>query len=254
MKIVFTLIFAGFFIFISPAHNLAAKAETVSLRLEDYLELQKGKEAQYGGHLMCGETLMSYNTCDEFRKLQHQDCYGRDTVSMKKELFYEDLCHQIDLLETGEAYQNNFFDLEFENWWAELPAELIPMKGGVQSEDQFDVLQKELIVLHDKKWLKHISFERIHSSPLAIEAVLASEPCDGTRIEDTLTITPKVLADFDGDGKADMLVSINRVDRLKSSDAGCWLGTGNSLGGTSFRVLKKTTASGPVYLMDLNIN
>lgn len=221
----------------------STQAETFSLDLipvEEYQQQLKERELE-GGQLFCENShneKIKFSNCPKFQQLQNQRCYGATTYEMAVEMNYVDICVQIDLIEKAHSFEQQYFQLDSPHWWQQLPAEIIPMRGGIYSEESWDNEILELKKLTKDKLLGELEFQKIAMDNQSVELLLSTTPADCGVINDTFTLSAIMLADFDQDGIAELMI---KGDRRNVSQE-CHLGTGNILGGSSNIVLKKSGA------------
>jgi len=151
-------------------------------------------------------------------------------------------CAKVEALSGAVQSSEHFFRIESADWWQALPAEVIPMSGGIHSDESWDIAKQRREEFVAGKKLNDISMLEISSEPGHFSATLElrKEDCGETR--NRLEMKAAMLADIDGDGIAELLIDGYRVDR---SDT-CALGSGNSLGAAFSVVLKKASSEGPI--------
>jgi ankyrin repeat protein len=220
---------------------LANKASELPLRsVKEYLH-ELTTLTEDGGTLNCGGEEggdnSEYNNCKDFAALKKKGCYGSSMADMKGELSYQNTCQEIDRLKQARPVDKSYFKLNSPDWWKSLPAELIPMRGGLyDNEDDESQAKIALQRLVSRKLLGDIKFENQTVINGEIELVLGvseHQGCDNVR--DVLRFSPVLLADFDHDGIAELLIKGSRMNESKS----CFLGTGNGLGAEFGALLKK---------------
>jgi hypothetical protein len=119
------------------------------------------------------------------------------------------------------------------------------MRSRIYSEKSWDNETKKLNQLTKDQLLGELEFQKIAVDNQSVELLLSTTPADCGMINDTLTLSAILLADFDQDGIAELMI---KGDRHKISQE-CHLGTGNILGGSSTIVLKKNGADQNISVM-----
>lgn len=215
--------------------------------MEEYQQQLKERELE-GGQLFCENShneKIKFSNCPKFQQLQNQGCYGATTYEMAVEMNYVDICAQINLIKNAHSFEQQYFQLDSPHWWQQLPAEIIPMGGGIYSEESWNTETLELKKLTKDKLLGELEFQKIAVENRSVELILSTTPADCGVIKDTFTLSAVLLADFDQDGIAELLI---KGDRHKLSQE-CHLGSGNILGGSSTIVLKKSGADENISVM-----
>jgi hypothetical protein len=218
--------------------------EQFDAHLEKLLEREKK-----GGQLYCeyetGDKRESFKSCESFLLLKKKGCYGNSTYEMSIEFGYSDLCKEIEILRKAKPATANYFKIDSDDWWKTLPAEIIPMPGGIYNDSSWEVAKVARDKLVEGKILGQISFSKVSATKGSLEAVISISKEECGDVEDYFKISTAQVADFNGDGLADLLLKGYRVDRSDS----CNLGSGNSLGaGFSVLVQKKGANETPVII------
>ena len=236
-----TLIFALLFVFSDQTN--AQDLEQSLMTIEEYLEELKSVESEEG-NLFCpnqdGEKWFKYNNCKEFMTLRQQGCYGNSTYDMKVEYRHKNACEEIEAVKQASTVNTNYFILNSKDWWQSLPAEIIPMKGGIYSDKSWARGKIELDKLVSGKLLGDLNYKNESVNNDMVKFILGTrifESCG--EINDILLFHPVLLADFDEDGIAELLLKGYRADMSES----CPLGSGNSLGADFSALLKKANAT-----------
>lgn len=201
-------------------------------KYKENLIIQESK----GGGLSCpgdsGWEDKKYSDCISFYALKDIECYGYSTPAIYRERAYDEICNLINLMDQIATSELDSFDLDPDNWWKNLPAEIIPVRGGTFAPGEFKYEKqiREQLVLN--KSLDEIPFTSLGSKYddnygiLEFVGYLNSEEYESCGIVfDELYISPVLLADFDGDGIGELLLC---GYRMYSSDD-CLLGSMNSL-------------------------
>ncbi|UAJ72049.1 hypothetical protein IQE94_13175 [Synechocystis sp. PCC 7339] len=221
----------------------STQAETFSLDLipvEEYQQQLNERESE-GGQLFCKNSpneKIQFNNCSKFQQLRSQGCYGATTYEIAVEINYVDVCAQIDLMKKAHSFDQQYFQLDSPHWWKQLPAQIIPMRGGIYSEESWENETRKPSQLTKDKLLEELEFQKIAVDNQSVELILSATAADCGVINDTFTLSAILLSDFDQDGIAELLIKGDR--RNVSQD--CQLGTGNIIGGSSTIVLKKSGA------------
>ncbi|MBE9203937.1 hypothetical protein IQ218_11410 [Synechocystis salina LEGE 06099] len=119
------------------------------------------------------------------------------------------------------------------------------MRSGIYSEKSWDNETKKLNQLTKDKLFGELEFQKIAMDNQSVELLLSTTTADCGMINDTLTLSAILLADFDQDCIAELLI---KGDRRNVSQK-CYLGTGNILGESSTIVLKKSGADENMSVM-----
>lgn len=221
--------------------------------VDEYLGQLAIQEAG-GGELYCedapGEKRQPFNSCDAFAKLREQGCYGYTTYEINSELQYSEACETIKVLRASNKAANHYFDLTSEKWWRALPAEVIPIPGGIYSDESWNAASKAREELVTGKTLAEISFAETSSEPGLLTATLTSRQVECGDIRDEFLLETTLLADFDGDNVAELMLQGYRADQSDS----CVLGSGNSMGATFTIVVQKDGPNRPIVVSDLPVS
>lgn len=241
MKIISKMVIITILLFLS--NQLFAQNTSLALvSLEEHLENLMNWEAK-GGELLCvsekSKERIKYKSCEQFLNLQEQRCYGDSTLWMSRSLGYRKLCKEMKILRNGQTVTTNFFDLNSSDWWKSLPAEIIPLSAGIYSERTLEAEKSKLEKMVNGKLLKDIKTPKQSVKNGVITLILNIEERDLCgEVHDVFEFSPVLLADFDNDGVAELLIKGSRMNTSKT----CHLGSGNYLG-ASFSVLLKKTKS-----------
>jgi len=238
-KILETLIFA--LLLVGCDQINAQYSESALMSVEEY-QKKLAKFESEGGVLFCeskeGGKREKFDSCKHFTVLQDQGCYGLSTPEIGFELWYASNCEEIEAIKQARNVNTNYFELNHPNWWRSLPAEIIPMPGGIYSEESWSLEKSELNRLVSGKLLGELKFKSQVVKNGEVELVLSSTKEDCGEIRDVLVFSPVLLADFDNDGVAELLIKGHRNNESES----CLLGTGNSLGAGFAALLKKANS------------
>lgn len=218
--------------------------------VDEYLGQLAIQEAG-GGELNCedasGEKWQPFNTCAAFEALRERGCSGYTMHEIKSELRYAKVCKTIKILRASNKAAKHYFDVSSENWWRALPAELIPMPGGMYSDESWDAASKAREALVTGKTLAEISFVEIRSEPGSLAATLATRHAECGDVRDEILLEATLLADFDGDDVAELMLQGYRADQSDS----CALGSGNSIGATFTVIVQRDGPDSPIVISDL---
>lgn len=162
------------------------------------------------------------------------------------EYSYRDTCKEIEMLQGASVTDREYLILEDNDWWKSIPAEVIPMRTGIYSQESRTRQKTDLDELVDGKILGDIQFEQIHMEPLSIVMILGSEEDDCGLTTDNFHLNAVLLADFDGDGIVELLLHRFRAYQSET----CSLGSGNYLGGWSTIILNKDNPSDAPSILD----
>ncbi|MDX1488095.1 MAG: hypothetical protein R3268_07845 [Acidiferrobacterales bacterium] len=202
-----------------------------------------------GGELYCetpaGGERRPFNSCETFSALRDDGCFGYSTYDMSLESRYAAMCELSAALMTAEEPKSNYFSLDSSDWWRSLPAEVIPMSGGVYSEESWNIAAARRQDLVDGKVLGDLPLSEIDAGPGRMAATVDSTTLDCGEVRNRFEVEATLYADFDGDGVAELLLEGYRVDRSES----CALGTGNSLGAAFSIVVKKDSPEAPIVVL-----
>ena len=192
----------------------------------------------------------SYRTCSEFKALKTRKCYGYSTYDMAMEMRFENACAELALIEQTSAPNVNFFDLTSGNWWWTIPAELIPMSGGIYSDEGYELAKQIHKTRVEGKLLKDVLSDVQSTKRHDIDVNLAETTHDCGVVTDNFTMKLSLVADFNHDGAADLLIKGYRVNRSDS----CHLGSGNGLGASYSVILQKPSADAPITVHPLELD
>jgi hypothetical protein len=158
---------------------------------------------------------------------------------MHKEQSYSDLCEELKLLKNAKPTPINYFEIKSNNWWKSIPAEIIPVTGGMGTQQQGDEDKRFTDELVKGKILSEIKFLELSSNNKNFTAVISSYKQNCGEIENYIQISIDQIADFNDDGIADLLLKGKRLERSNS----CYLGSGRSLGGDIFVIVEKKSST-----------
>ena len=213
--------------------------------LDEYLVALRN-DSQSGGELYCknssGGERHPYDSCESFSKLRDQGCFGDSMYDIGKESWFAATCAKVEALSDAQHSTEHYFSLETADWWQTLPAEIIPMSGGIHSDESWANAKQRRDEFVDGKNLDEIAVSEVSSLPGHFSATLELRKYDCGEIRDRLEMKAVMLADLDSDGIAELLIEGFRVAR---SDT-CSLGSGNSLGAAFSVVLRKASSEGPI--------
>ncbi len=206
-----------------------------------------------GGSLFCendsGGVSEDYRSCKSFYNLKERECYGRTTLEMNWEYRYADICQEIEALEQASISTIDYFDLESIDWWKTLPAEVIPLRGGIYTQESWEKQNAERENLVTGKLLGDIDFVEVTVELKSFEAILSSEEAECGKIIDYFYLNAVLLADFNRDGVSELLLHGFRAYQSES----CGLGSGNNLGGWFSVIINKDSLSAiPTVVSYLN--
>lgn len=166
---------------------------------------------------------------------------------MHLEMRYESMCSMMVALAAAKDSQKSYFLFQSADWWKAIPAAVIPISGGIYSDAWWKEAAAKRQSLVQGKTLGQLALSQVESGPGQFAATIESERLDCGEVRNRFKMAVTLLADFDGDGIAEALLEGSRINE---SDT-CFLGTGNSLGGT-FRVLiKKDGPSAKISLLNV---
>ncbi len=213
------------------------------------------EDEKIGGRLSCEKDaeenfeIVEFNSCDAFFELQEKGCFGHTTLDMNVEHWYMGVCNEIEAFKQASVSAVDYFDLDAPDWWKRLPAEVIPMPSGIYTQEAWNEESLEREKKVSGKLFGELDFVDVTVENEGIEVILASQNMDCGEVIDFFYMRPILLADFDNDGIADLLLKGTR--RLQSET--CLLGSGNSLGASLSIIVKKSTSSEtPIVLKDLH--
>jgi len=185
-----------------------------------------------GGSLSCGSDKTGwksedYRSCTSFYSLREKGCQGYKQRDMNEEARYELLCRDIKALDRASVASTTYFDVEATDWWKSIPAEVIPYRGGLYSKDAWDEDRLWRDNLVAGKSLGDIDFVKLSVSSNSLVASLSTEELEacGT-IDDVFSLRVALVADFDGDGIAELWLNGSREHQSET----CSLGSANTLG------------------------
>jgi len=206
-------------------------------------------KVQSGGTLYCEDNSIGKNiefkNCESFTTLKKQGCFGYSTYAMSVESRYSIVCSEINTIKKASSSKVNFFALDSPNWWKSIPAEVIPMSGGIYSDESWNIAKLERDKFVAGKVLGDLQLVNLSIESGVFNAILSESTQECGLVNDTFKLSVKLLADFDQDGIAELLLKGYRVD---NSDT-CSLGSGNSLGAGFIVLLKKSSLSeAPIVL------
>ncbi len=204
-----------------------------------------------GGELYCetasGGEHQWFDSCASFSDLRERGCSGYTMSDIQFESAYAARCATMEALENAEESAIYYFALDSADWWQAVPAEVIPMSGGVYSEEGWELARQERDAMVAGKDLGELSMTEVSSELSQFAATLELREMECGEIRNRIEIRAVVLADFDNDGIADLLVKGNRRDYSES----CRLGSGSSLGGAFTVVLSKTGPDQPIVVTEV---
>lgn len=247
----FLRLLVTFFLIFSISNKINAQDfESTLMSVEGYLKELKNFELE-GGELFCenkeGEKDIEYHNCREFMLLQEQGCYGFSTHAIGLAIRYESTCDEIKAVRQARVAAKNFFKLDAKDWWQSLPAEIIPLPGGLYEDEILAREEYKLKNVFAGKLLRDLKFDNILGSNREVELVLSTTKEECGEIRDVLHFSPVLLADFDNDAIAELLIKGYRTHDSES----CLLGSGNNLGGEFFVLLKKTSSTEKITILPL---
>ena len=225
------------------AESIVQKSSVSSL--DEYV-VELKNDSPKGGELYCesssGGERHSYDSCESFFELRQNGCFGYSMYDISMESRFAATCAKVAALSGAQHSTEHYFSLESADWWQTLPAEVIPMSGGIHSDESWAIAKQRRDELVAGKKLYEISMSEVSSEPGQFSATLELRKSDCGETRNRLELKAAVLADLDGDGIAELLIEGYRVDR---SDT-CRLGSGNSLGAAFTLVLKKANSDNPI--------
>jgi hypothetical protein len=149
------------------------------------------------------------------------------------------------------------FSKDKQNWWKELPVEVLPTRSGIYNAEGAEAADEDLRQLIAGRSILGVLpiVEVAHPQDGTVEIVLSKwEASDcGTSsgkpgiIKDEVRLRLEGYADIDYDGVAEICVFLGRAHR---SDT-CAMGTGNFLGYGAWAILGKKTIGGNVELREM---
>ncbi len=204
---------------------------------------------QRGGVLYCeeypGNRRVEFDNCQSFSLLKNRGCFGSSTYEMIVESRYAAMCDKIITLQKAKTPKVSYFDIESSDWWRTIPAEIIPVSGGIYSDESWKKAQLEREMLVTGKVLSDLQLRNTTDETGMLEIILNKRQQYCGEIDDTLNISVVLLADFDKDGIAELFLEGYRMDKSDN----CSLGSGNALGASFSVVVKKSSPNNaPVVL------
>jgi len=225
---------------VSKFGNENKQLEAAQAHPAESLDTYVRELSEVSGELYCktesGGERHPFGSCASFSALKEKGCFGYTTIEIKNEMRVNAQCSTAHALATSQGATTHYFATDSAHWWKALPAEVIPMSGGIYNDESWDraaAERQELVAAGEM--LGELTLSEIEARPGYLAATLKTtkEECGETR--DRLIIETDILADVDGDGVAELILIVSRLDE---SDT-CWLGTGNSIGAARRTVVKK---------------
>jgi hypothetical protein len=149
------------------------------------------------------------------------------------------------------------FSKDKQNWWKELPVEVLPTPSGIYNAEGAEAADEDLRrLIADKSILGNLPIVEVsHSQEGLVEIVLSKDEVSdcGTStgkpgiIKDEVRLELRGHADIDFDGVAEQCVFIGRANR---SDT-CAMGTGNFMSYGAWAILGKETIDSKVELREM---
>ena len=227
------------FIFAFTQSNVFADGEEY-----EHISIKEYKEAllvleNRGGSLYCPdlESDKQFSDCKSFESLREKGCYGYSTAAMRMESRYSNNCMELNNLRKAKTPKQNFFDLSTKIWWQELPADIIPISGGVNSDESWKSSKDKRDSMVKGKLMKDLDLHQVSTFLDRVEIVIAVKQMECGEIQDYMEIDTIVFADFNNDEIAELMLKGHRVDRSET----CPLGSGNSLGAEFTAILSKSS-------------
>lgn len=121
------------------------------------------------------------------------------------------------------------------------------MSGGVYSDESWKIAAAEQQELVAGKMLGELPLSEIEAGQGRLATTVETTELYCGEVYNRLEMKATLLADFDRDGVAELLLEGYRVDR---SDT-CGLGTGNSLGAAFSVVVKKESPDAPIVVLSV---
>ena len=203
------------FILVASNQIHAQNSSRSLIAVEDYLDKLMNLESA-GGNLFCKSENdgkhIRFENCKEFSILREQGCFGYTTIEIKQEANYRKLCEEISVVKQGQTVATNYFDLSSPDWWKALPAEIIPMPAGIYSDESWNIAETELAKLVNGKLLGDIVTKKQMVKNGVFSLILDTDKDECGEILDLLEFSPVLLADFDNDGVAELLIKGFRID------------------------------------------
>lgn len=194
------------------------------------------------GEASCTEGVRAYESCEEFLQL-HDGCYeGDSTWSMKAFSSAASKCSLFELLSSAKADAPHHFNTDNPDWWKELPASVIGMKGGIYSISGWEEMVADREARFSERNLDELVLTNIVANGTEIQASLSEQEWECGKINDVFHLKAVVTADVDKDGIGELVVEGWRAYESEH----CWLGTGNTMSAQFWSVLQKKSADGDV--------
>lgn len=210
----------------------------------EHISIAEYKEAllvleKRGGNLYCPDKNIEepFIDCKSFESLREKGCYGYSTAAMRSESRYSNNCLELDKVRTAKSPKQNFFDINNKTWWKELPASIIPVSGGVYTDESWRASRQKHDAMVKNKRLKDLKLHKVSTFLDRVEVIISVKQMECGEIQDYMEIDTIVFADFNNDDIAELMLKGIRVDRSES----CPLGTGNSLGAEFTVILSKAS-------------
>lgn len=208
-----------------------------------------------GSYLVCsGSEAGEYHDCDSFYQLLEDGCIPWTSSDQNFSENYDNICQQYLQLGKISIPQVDYFNIESEEWWQNLTAEVIPLRGDVKSApDMYPQANEEREKLVKGKLLGEIDFlsvepnidaayRNIHRRYLFIIGMVEEWEEDACEVWDEFVFSPVLLADFDQDGVGELLLSGGRY--RYSFDCLNSLGSGNFVGAYFDVLVNKDSPAG----------
>lgn len=201
-------------------------------KYKENLIIQESK----GGGLSCpgesGWEYKEYLDCSTFYELKELECMGYHTPDMYRERSYDLFCKQISHIDQIAKPEALSIELDPDNWWNNLPAEIIPVRGGSFAPGEYEHEKQIRDNMVIGKRLSEIPFIEAYSNYdseygyLEFVGYLNSyEYPDCGFVYDEFYIRPELIADFDDDSIGELLLWGYRT----YSSENCLLGSINAL-------------------------
>tara|TARA_Y100000294_G_scaffold106807_1_gene99185 strand:+ start:3317 stop:3913 length:597 start_codon:yes stop_codon:yes gene_type:complete len=154
-------------------------------------------------------------------------------------------------LEIDPTLQNHFSN-DKENWWKELPVEVLPLPSGVHGVRNHEGLEaaKEQLrkLIAGRSILGDLPIVGVSpSKDGSVEMVLSKETADCGTMTDEVRLKRRGFVDIDNDGVAEQCVFLGRAERTDT----CGYGSGSFLGYGDWYVLGKRTKKSEVKLLEV---
>ncbi len=196
-------------------------------------------KVQSGGTLYCGDREngkhIEFKSCQSYVSLIKQGCFSQSKSEMIFNSSYPEICSEIKALKNASVSKINYFDLNSSDWWEPIPAEVIPMPGGLYTDSSWEHAELQRNKLVTGKLLRDLKLVNDSKELGVLNATLSKVNDECGEIDDTFIISVKLLADFDRDGIAELLLKGSRLN----TSVGCSLGSGNRIGAEFTVLLKK---------------